>query len=67
MGLLEITIKYFKLDVTPAYESKRPHDWFKAGLPGRGKPSRPAFPKSKAGLGPFKAGTVFNQSINQNK
>jgi len=38
-----------------------------AVLPGRGKPSRPAFPKSKAGLGPFKAGTVFNQSINQNK
>ncbi len=36
------------------------------GLPGRGKPSRPAFPRSKAGLGPFKAGTVFNQSINQN-
>jgi len=39
-----------------------------AGLPGRGKkPSRPAFPKSKAGLGPIKAGTVFSQSINQNK
>ncbi len=39
----------------------------RAVLPGRGKPSRPAFPKSKAALGPFKAGTVFNQSINQNK
>ena len=38
-----------------------------AVLPGRGKPSRPAFPKSKAGLGPFKAVTVFNQSTNLNK
>ncbi len=45
------------------------HNWFwsEPVLRGHGKPSRPAFPKSKAGLGPFKAGTVFNQSINQNK
>ncbi len=28
LGLLEIAIKYSKLDVTPTYESKRPHDWF---------------------------------------
>ncbi len=42
---------------------KTPMCPFLTVLPGRGKPSRPAFPKSKAGLGPFKAGTVFNQSI----
>jgi hypothetical protein len=28
----KISIKYFKLDVTPAYASKRPHDWFKETL-----------------------------------
>jgi hypothetical protein len=48
-------------------KKKEGNQLYRAVLPGRGKPSRPAFPKTKASLGPFKAGTVFNQSINQNK
>jgi hypothetical protein len=32
LGQLEITITYFKLDVSPAYESKRTQDWFKETL-----------------------------------